>query len=213
MNFLDYPIYVTEQKISCDPPILRFSCADIHGPISEGSWKTDGKRNLVYARSKRNKNGESFGWKRAEFAEANCSIRILSMMHPRSRGKEIERKKGYPETNYARESWESFGFFEPRESWRGENRGWRLASGSSWIGRRMMMGRICAMSNDIKKIIWLVLYTRMVYRFNLRSNFFHDKLKNWKKKFQRTKIYLRVYSYDCIFDVDITVIIVRFAYV
>lgn len=213
MNFLDYPIYVTEQKISCDPPILRFSCADIHGPISEGSWKTDGKRNLVYARSKRNKNGESFGWKRAEFAEANCSIRILSMMHPRSRGKEIERKKGYPETNYARESWESFGFFEPRESWRGENRGWRLASGSSWIGRRMMMGRICAMSNDIKKIIWLVLYTRMVYRFNLWSNFFHDKLKNWKKKFQRTKIYLRVYSYDCIFDVDITVIIVRFAYV
>lgn len=123
MNFLDYPIYVTEQKISCDPPILRFSCADIHGPISEGSWKTDGKRNLVYARSKRNKNGESFGWKRAEFAEANCSIRILSMMHPRSREKEIERKKGYPETNYARESWESFGFFEPRESWRGENRG------------------------------------------------------------------------------------------
>lgn len=70
---------------------------------------------------------------------------------------------------------------------------------------------------DVKRYkennLTLVLYTRMVYRFNLRSNFFHDKLKNWKKKFQRTKIYLRVYSYDCIFDVDITVIIVRFAYV
>lgn len=199
MNFLDYPIYVTEQKISCDPPILRFSCADIHGPISEGSWKTDGKRNLVYARSKRNKNGESFGWKRAEFAEANCSIRILSMMHPRSREKEIERKKGYPETNYARESWESFGFFEPRESWRGENRGWRLASGSSWIGRRMMMGRICAMSNDIKKIIWLVLYTRMVYRFNLWSNFFTTNWKIGKKSFNEQKftyVYIHMTAYS-----------------
>lgn len=59
--------------------------------------------------------------------------------------------------------------------------------------------------------------TRIIYEnglsFQLMIELFHDKLKNWKKKFQRTKIYLRVYSYDCIFDVDITVIIVRFAYV
>lgn len=56
--------------------------------------------------------------------------------------------------------------------------------------------------------------TRIIYEnslsFQLMIELFHDKLK---KKFQRTKIYLRVYSYDCIFDVDITVIIVRFAYV
>lgn len=97
----------------------RYTRADIRRKLENG-WKEESRLCEIKAKQEQ---GESFGWKRAEFAEANCSIRVLSMMHPRSRGKEIERKKGYPETNYARESWESFGFFEPRESWRGENRG------------------------------------------------------------------------------------------
>lgn len=67
----------------------------------------------------------------------------------------IERKKGYPETKHTRESWETFDFFDRgkvgEEKIKDEDR--QVGQVGLVGGRRMMMGRICAMSNDIRKRI------------------------------------------------------------
>lgn len=74
------------------------------------------------------------------------------MMHPRSRGR---RSRGRKETSYTRESWESFDFFDRgkvgEEKIKDED--WQVGQVGLVSGRRMMTGRICAMSNDIEKRI------------------------------------------------------------
>lgn len=71
--------------------------------------------------------------------------------------KEIERKKGYPETSYTRESWESFDFFDRGKvgEEKIEDEDWQVGQVGLVSGRRMMTGRICAMSNDIEKRIFI----------------------------------------------------------
>lgn len=123
----------------------------------ENGWKEESRLYEIKAKQ----GYEPFGWKRAEFAQANCSICVLSMMHPRSRGRiDREEERICRDELYAR----IVGIvrlFRPRESWCGWRK-WRIKIGK-WVklesvgGRRMMMGRICAMSNDIRKRIWRVI--------------------------------------------------------
>lgn len=75
------------------------------------------------------------------------------MMHPRSRGRRSRGRKDIP--SYTRESWESFDFFDRGKvgEEKIEDEDWQVGQVGLVSGRRMMTGRICAMSNDIEKRI------------------------------------------------------------
>lgn len=118
----------------------------------ENGWKE--KSRLYEIKAKQGY--EPFGWKRAEFAQANCSICVLSMMHPRSRGRiDREEERICRDELYAnrgnRSTFSTEGKLVRMEKMEDED--WQVGQVGSVGGRRMMMGRICAMSNDIRKRI------------------------------------------------------------
>lgn len=96
--------------------------------------------------------------------------------------------------------------FRPRESWWGENKGWRSASGSSWIGwwKKNDDGKDL---RDVKRykeknltycikmvIVWLsLIQLESIELFPDEIYFkFSRYLENWKK-ISIKKIYLRLY--------------------
>lgn len=134
----------------------------------------NGKRNLDYTRSKRNKAtsrlaGNALNLHRQIVVFVYCQWCTLDLEEG-----SIERKKGYAETSYTRESWESFDFFDRgKVGADGENGGWRLASGSSWIGWRKKNddGKdLCDVKRYKKKN--LTCYIKNDRWLNLWSNFF-----------------------------------------
>lgn len=119
----------------------------------ENGWKE--KSRLYEIKAKQGY--EPFGWKRAEFAQANCSICVLSMMHmsisrkDRSRGRKDMPRRAIRANRGNRSTFSTEGKLVRMEKMEDED--WQVGQVGSVGGRRMMMGRICAMSNDIRKRI------------------------------------------------------------
>lgn len=173
----------------------------------------NGKRNLDYTRSKRNKAtsrlaGNALNLHRQIVVFVYCQWCTLDLEEG-----SIERKKGYAETSYTRESWESFDFFDRgKVGADGENGGWRLASGSSWIGWRKKNddGKdLCDVKRYKKKNLTCYIkndstYDRIFSPAEIYMHYREKNLENWKKNiyiYKPKNLLTFIFMY-CIFDVN-----------